>query len=429
MSSIEADRSLQRLLEDPLRAALLEASHPAVCHLVGGAIRDRLARGIASDDWDLVVSEDGETVARRLARALAGRFVELGGERFSAYRVVTPGETGERRVVDLWDRHGAPLERELRRRDLTVNSIAVDLATGEVVDPLGGRADLDSGLLRANAPERFLEDPLRSLRLLRFAQQLPGFTIEPETADAARRGSAQLETIAAERVRQELDRILGAPIDREVADRMAALDLFPRLWNEEAIGAGPASGVVDAAARLERVTEPTVEELPGDALMAVHHALLLLASGAASDASDRLDRLAARRWVSVATAARLERLVRPIPIPTTDSERRLFIHRNGPEWALAATVAAQTAPSGEDLEAVADLIDLAHREARTILSSPPLLDGHDLQREFGVPPGPGLGGLLSALGEAQAVGTVRTSDEARRWIADRLAAALDEPAT
>lgn len=455
MRAPDGHRSLLRLLEDPLRETILEAAGSISCHLVGGTIRDHVALGVSSDDWDLVVGEDGETVASRLAAALGGRLVRLGGERFAAHRIVVTDTTGGQRTIDLWDRQGLSLDDELRRRDLTVNSIAIDLARGTVVDPLEGWDDLAAGRLRANAPERFVEDPLRSLRLLRFTQHLPGFVIEPDTVRAARLGAARLQAIAGERVRQELERILGTMVREEVAERLVDLDLFPRLWAPELTGTGPARpplilvGAGDTLARLAGTDRGTASAA---ALVAVHHALLILASESAFEAlrdgepsasqrasevrSRRLAGLVERRWVGRATAVRVERLLQPTPLPSTDQMRRLYLHHHGQEWTLTAAVALQSAsqaatPPDIDRAAAAEraLTALADREGPTLFQPPVLLDGHDLERDFGIEPGPRMGSLLRRLGEAQAVGTVRTPAQARRWMEDRLRESLDEGAT
>lgn len=107
---------------------------------------------------------------------------------------------------------GSSIEADLARRDFTVNAIAVNAATGEVIDPWYGRADLATGTLRAvgNASERFAEDPLRLLRAARFAAQL-GFTIDPETHTAMSEQAEALKTVSVERIYHEVTRLLCAP--------------------------------------------------------------------------------------------------------------------------------------------------------------------------------------------------------------------------
>jgi poly(A) polymerase len=107
---------------------------------------------------------------------------------------------------------GRSIEADLARRDFTINAIAVDAGTGDVVDPFHGRADLAMGVIRAvgDPGERFAEDPLRLLRAARFAAQL-GFSIAPDTLDAMREQANALRTVSVERVFHELTRLLVAP--------------------------------------------------------------------------------------------------------------------------------------------------------------------------------------------------------------------------
>ncbi|MDQ4044640.1 MAG: CCA tRNA nucleotidyltransferase, partial [Chloroflexota bacterium] len=107
---------------------------------------------------------------------------------------------------------GTSIEADLARRDFTVNAIAVNAATGEVVDPWYGQADLAMGVLRAvrDASERFTEDPLRLLRAARFAAQL-GFSVEPGTLEAMREQAEAIRSVSVERVYHEMTRLLCAP--------------------------------------------------------------------------------------------------------------------------------------------------------------------------------------------------------------------------
>ncbi len=172
---------LSDLRQRPISRQLLRAAVPVSCHLVGGALRDT-ALGETIRDLDAVVEQRGHIIAERLAANTSGRLVVLGGDRFAAYRVVLPEMT-----VDLWDRQGASLESDLLRRDLTVNSFALDLSSGDLSDPADGLTDLRNRLLRATGTKVFADDPLRALRLARLAGQLPKFSVEPATISLARR--------------------------------------------------------------------------------------------------------------------------------------------------------------------------------------------------------------------------------------------------
>jgi poly(A) polymerase len=149
--------------------------------VVGGTVRDELL-GRPVKDVDVALAGDPEGPARRLADAVRGPVFAL-SEAFGAWRVIDPGAG---RVFDLSPLQGDTIEEDLRRRDFTVNAMARPVALdalgtvgvgGELLDPLGGRADLEARTLRVLGPEAYESDALRPLRLARFAAEL-GF--EPD---------------------------------------------------------------------------------------------------------------------------------------------------------------------------------------------------------------------------------------------------------
>jgi tRNA nucleotidyltransferase (CCA-adding enzyme) len=199
-------------------AAALRHAHPELdrvrsearepVYLVGGAVRDLLL-GRPRADVDLVVEGDAAALAERLGGATAehDRFgtvkVEVEGHELdiASARTETYPEPGALPVV-------APaegIEVDLGRRDFTINAMAVPLA-GEprVIDPHGGREDLERGVLRVLHPRSFGDDPTRALRAARYAARFD-FELEPETAGLLRR--ADLTTVSADRRRAELERL------------------------------------------------------------------------------------------------------------------------------------------------------------------------------------------------------------------------------
>ncbi|MCF2618901.1 CCA tRNA nucleotidyltransferase [Oscillibacter valericigenes] len=192
-------------------ALLRENGHAP--YLVGGCVRD-LLRGAAPDDYDMTSGALPEEVME-----LFGAAAHPTGLAHGTVTLVRGGvaveHTTERRDGAYHDsRHPESvtftdrIEDDLARRDFTVNAIALS-PTGELVDPFGGQADLRAGVLRCvGEPERrFAEDALRILRLLRFASVL-GFSVERETAIAARARKDGLRAIAHERVYAELNKLL-----------------------------------------------------------------------------------------------------------------------------------------------------------------------------------------------------------------------------
>lgn len=195
---------------------LLDAGHDA--YVVGGSVRDAL-RGVDPHDWDVTTDARPEQIQKVFKRSLYnnrfGTVVVRSGEHeveVTTYR--TEAEYTDHRRPDAVA-FTASLEEDLARRDFTMNAMAWrpprDGRRGELVDPFGGRRDIEARLLRAvgNADERFKEDALRMLRAVRFATLLD-LHVEPDTAEAIRRNAALTASVSGERVQQELTKMLAA---------------------------------------------------------------------------------------------------------------------------------------------------------------------------------------------------------------------------
>jgi hypothetical protein len=311
------------LWRDPLTVALVAACGGGECHLVGGVLRD-LALGVAAHDLDAVVAGSGLEIAERLAVALPARLVRLGREDHAAYRLVllraVAGPAGLTRfaTLDLWDRGTASLHDDLARRDFTINALALDArGGGGLLDPCGGLADLRRGMLRATTPRSFEDDPVRVLRLARFAVQLAGFAADPATFELARRAAPLLQSVAADRIREELRLLLALAANAEVARglrALAALGLYPALWLGAPPPAGPAIAPAAARAGISPAhAEPAADMAPVDATadMALVDATADMApvDAAATAGRTPLDFAAAELTALPGCAAELEHLL------------------------------------------------------------------------------------------------------------------------
>ncbi|MEH1768539.1 MAG: CCA tRNA nucleotidyltransferase [Nostoc sp.] len=176
---------------------------PQPAYMVGGAVRDAiLGRTREYLDLDFVIPSKAVKVARAIAHHYKAGFVLLDAERQIA-RVVFPHAT-----ADFAQQEGNSLEVDLHRRDFTVNAIAYNPHTQEIIDPLQGCVDLQQGILRMVSPANLEDDPLRLMRGYRQAAQLD-FTIEPATQAAIRSLASHISTIAAERFRVEIGYLLA----------------------------------------------------------------------------------------------------------------------------------------------------------------------------------------------------------------------------
>jgi poly(A) polymerase len=203
--------------------------------IVGGAVRDELL-GRRSRDVDVAVAGDPARAARALAAELEGPVFQL-SEGFGAWRVI---DRGAERVYDFAPLQGATIDEDLAQRDFTVNAMArpVELdglrgaaaapggeAAAGLIDPVGGRADLEARILRVLGPEAYESDPLRTLRLARFAAEL-GFAPDPETERLTKAAAARVTEAAGERVFAELRWLVIAPgalAGLGLADRLGVL--------------------------------------------------------------------------------------------------------------------------------------------------------------------------------------------------------------
>jgi tRNA nucleotidyltransferase/poly(A) polymerase len=206
-------------------------------YLVGGAVRDFLISGAAVNDLDVAVDTDGYQLAKKVADRL-GRdfaFVPLDQEHGTG-RVVVRGE--RQAEVDISSFRAATLEQDLGLRDFTINALSVrvcdvlDSDAFPVIDPTGGLADLQTRTIRACSEVSFSKDPVRILRAFRFAACL-GFTISEATLGMIPSNLARLQSIAWERIRDELVALLTAdsayPALTEMDEAGVVDDLFPEL--------------------------------------------------------------------------------------------------------------------------------------------------------------------------------------------------------
>lgn len=177
--------------------------------MVGGAVRDELlGRAEAVSDVDVALDGDVRAAAAAVAAAAgpgAARF-ELSGP-FRTWRVVGPDHTWQ---VDISALRGGAIDADLHLRDLTINAMARPVAGGEIIDPTGGRSDLAARVARVVSEQALHDDPLRTLRVARFACELD-LRVDPDTARLTARHASGLDRIAGERIFAELKRIVAAP--------------------------------------------------------------------------------------------------------------------------------------------------------------------------------------------------------------------------
>jgi len=206
-------------------------------YLVGGVLRDHLAQRVSHPlNVDVAVPRGAKPLAQALASELHGALVVL-DEPLGAVRVVI-GHGPDRVECDVNDFRAPTLDEDLRKRDFTVNAMALPLEAAlqsswhaALVDPLNGRHDVERGRLRAVSPTAFHDDPVRILRGFRLAAHY-GWQLEEPTRALMREGVGGLSRIAGERITMELFKLLSTP---HASDSLRALDVLGALsvlWPE-----------------------------------------------------------------------------------------------------------------------------------------------------------------------------------------------------
>jgi tRNA nucleotidyltransferase/poly(A) polymerase len=208
-------------LLEKIRPLLVQQSQPV--YLVGGAVRDALL-GRASKDLDFAVAEGAVKLAFQVANSLGVPAYVLDRER-DVGRVVL---AGEKTTLDFTRFRGDDLEAELADRDFTINAIALDVgaeAGDGLIDPTGGRQDLEAGLVRQVHERSLLDDPVRALRAIRMVVAL-GFKLTEETETAVIAAADRLDQVSVERVRDETLKLINSRTPDAALDHMARLSLL-----------------------------------------------------------------------------------------------------------------------------------------------------------------------------------------------------------
>ncbi|HET6203714.1 MAG TPA: CCA tRNA nucleotidyltransferase [Planctomycetota bacterium] len=418
---------------------LRKAGHEA--YLAGGVVRDLLL-GREPGDFDVATSARPEEVER-----LFRRTVPL-GRAFGTIAVVGEKEsvqvtTFRRDGLYVDARHPESVSfggarEDARRRDFTVNGIFGDPASGEVLDYVGGVPDLRAGVLRAigDPDARFREDALRILRFPRFAAQL-GFDLDPATEEAARATAGLLSRISAERIRDEIAKILTGPAPGRGLRLLDRLGILPVVLPEIAAMKGvaqppefhPEGDVFEHTCLVLEQLEPRSLFLAFAALLhdvgkppTFRVAERIRFDGHAKIGSQMSERILRRLRFSRREVEGVARLVadhlRMPDVPKMrEGRRRLFLRRADFEDLLALHRADCLGCHG-DLAVYRAVGEARARLREEELRPPRLLSGNDLIA-LGYPPGPRFGEILRGLEVAQLEGEVADREAAVGWVRAR----------
>lgn len=441
-------------------------------YIVGGAVRDLLLKRPVSD-VDLAVDGDCGRICRDFTRHSSARLIAV-GQAFQSFRVIKAGEQ-----LDFAPIEGVSIQEDLLRRDLTVNAMALPLMARHpeegLLDPCNGRYDLQHGRIRMVRAANLSADPLRLLRVFRFAAEL-GFKINSPTLASVRVRAPELKQIAGERILYELKKILSsdscANTVGEMAEHVVLFELIPELeasrhttggrprpdvWSRTLRALLEADRIIGDPSPLFRCHTPcALAYLRKQGRRALVRLAILLLDVAKLDvalvrpdgqisfhgheiegahlAADIMKRLKASRKESRTVTQLVRNHLRPLELAQTRPRPSVLVRlvREVGEDVIGliivglADLKAQRQPWGQRGEETAYL-DLAGHlvSAWQGLQRPapeaPLITGNDLMKTFSLEPSGVIGDLLELVNDAVLDGLVATKEEALRYAGQILA--------
>ncbi len=415
--------------------------HRSVAYFAGGCVRD-LVRGEAPKDIDIATDARPEKVQKIFPRTYAvgahfGVIVVL--EDNFQFEVATFRSDGAyldgRHPTEV---HFSSPQEDAARRDFTINGMFFDPIATEVIDFVGGRADLEARIIRAigDPGQRFTEDRLRMLRAVRFATVL-GFEIEPRTWEALRQNSARINEISAERIREELVRIFLSPNRTRGWDLLDESGLLRAILPEiEAMKGCKQPEQFHPEGDVFQHTRLMLKLLPEKVSVPLVFSVLFHDIGkpptASVDENGRIrfnghDRVGAEMAEEIMQRLRFSRAEIDA---TVEMVRQHMVFKDVPRMRIAKLKRFMARPTFED-ELELHRIDCAssHRMmenydfllrkreefANEPIIPPPLVRGDDLIA-LGLEPGPKFGEILEAVETRQLEGALRTREEALDWV-------------
>lgn len=195
---------IEKIKKDEIITLIKKHAKDTEIYLVGGCFRD-FYLDTENFDKDIVVAKtDAEKFAKSLAESIDATYIPLDDEN-KIYRLITKNKTD---CIDIAAIMGETIEEDLKRRDLTINSVAVDLKTHDIIDVTGGIEDLRNKKIKHISEQNFTDDPLRLLRAYRFEAML-GFDLDEEMVEIIKKHAPKITLPAQERINYELMKLFS----------------------------------------------------------------------------------------------------------------------------------------------------------------------------------------------------------------------------
>lgn len=450
--------------QDPIFKDLPQA------YLVGGSVRD-VIRGVEPMDFDVAVPDNPLRFAQLMAERVQGKVITLGKDHFNVHRVVSRDMT-----IDVTPLKGNDIETDLKARDFTINALAWDFISKEIIDHLGGAGDLQARKVKMVSPVAFENDPARLVRAFRMAATM-GFEIEASTLQAITDQAGAIRQVAGERIWTELDRILTCPQSfstlRIMAESQLLLHVIPELrptmgcMQNRHHNADVFTHTMQAYQCLETLLQdpgwfnsPPAAQWVSDLAMSeqveIKLALLLHDTGkpASRSVTDGgrvhfyghaaigavlAKKICQRLRISNRCQARIESIIRHHQRPLSlflarqpsglrpksvgrffrqcaDLTPHVLLHAIADDMGKGQSKASA---SGEKLVFHQDLIK-KYFEATAKRAGSSLINGRDIMKIFDIEPSPRLGSILKTIEELQMAGVINNRKEAEKWVAEYL---------
>ena len=441
-------------------------------YLVGGVLRDAALRGRWTKDYDVVTEDGSERVAMWIASKFGAKGFLMDPER-DIWRVVKKRGSPQF-TIDIAPIDGATIEEDLRKRDFTINSLAVDIErlycspTLSVFDPAGGIEDLRLRRLRLTSPDGFKRDPLRLLRALRLCQ-LHHLRLERTTRRLIKEQAPLIKGVAPERIKEELLIIFSHPDTARTIKELFRLNLVEYILPElnswrQCRGYDILSHSLKTLEEAEGVLEdrlmrefPSLKEhfsgeLPSGVTRGAVFKLAALLHDCGKPATMKVERGELKFWGHDVEGERLSknilkrirvgrktsnivstivrnhhRLFTLVQLENpTDRAKNHFFNALGGELGLdllcLGIADARATRGGEDPELYAFVKEMLrfYFEVYTRERPEPILDGHEIMEIFGVEQGPMVGRIKRKIEEGVEKGIVRDKESAIEYVREWL---------
>jgi tRNA nucleotidyltransferase/poly(A) polymerase len=404
--------------------------------IVGGTVRDIVINKTIRD-IDIAVHGDALAIGQAFAKGIKASFV-LMDKKFGVARIVLLND-----YLDICPVRGDSIAADLGERDITINALAIPLSgylrlkpqiaaagiSSEIIDPFNGMDDIEKSIIRMISAENLISDPLRMLRVYRFACTL-GFSIDPVTTESIKKLRALISSAASERITEELKYIIGcdnsASILNEMHESGLLTELFPNIgfvpkqaWHDVWLAYSEAEKIMSNPALYFGERSGHVEEFlrTGYRQESLKLSILLVDSKSAEDIFAKL-RLSRKETEFIRIIFEYNKLISSLEKVKTSIVMALLRELGDNLYAMLVYILAfdrvSSATDSPVKSLMNDIIAIYQDEYIPRMKRLPLITGNDLIEKFSLSPSFFFRDILSAIELLALEGNIKTREEALR---------------